>query len=64
MKGIDIKKGPSTVKKEFNLKGMIYSNNDNPLSKNELQELAIKISNDWLNKNKKKENLWKQSSNN
>ncbi|MBZ0328284.1 MAG: hypothetical protein K8F54_11805 [Altibacter sp.] len=51
MKGIDLKKGPVTLKKEYKLKANIFSDNNSKLSRNKLEELALQISIDWKSKN-------------
>lgn len=51
MKGVNLKKGPIALKREYGLKAEIRLDNVNPLSKNKLEEWALEFSNDWITKN-------------
>lgn len=47
MKGINLRKSPITIVKEFNLKAKIFVENDKELSRNVIEEFAKNISENW-----------------
>ena len=47
LKGVDLKKGIPTLKKDWNLKAIIRDEPDKALSKSLISELSISIANDW-----------------
>ncbi|MEM0519579.1 hypothetical protein [Aequorivita flava] len=51
MKGVDLKKGPQALKREYGLKAELRLDNINPLSKNKLGDWALEFSDDWITKN-------------